>query len=237
MARPPRFVLPGVPQHVIQRGNNREPCFFSTEDYLFYLDALHEASLKFGCQVHTYVLMTNHVHLLLTPEHPYAISQVMQSIGLRYVRYINNSYRRSGTLWEGRYKASLIETERYLLTCYRYIELNPVRAKMVASPADYRWSSYQANAQGGSDKCLTPHREYLRLGEEPETCCHAYRELFRNHIDDALVHEIRHTLNKELVFGSEYFKDKIERVLKRRAREGQSARPRVEEEMGEYWVY
>ena len=141
MARKPRFVLPGYPRHVVQRGNNRQACFFDESDYRKYLDSLAEAAHKYHCQVHAYVLMTNHVHLLVTPTTDEGISQMMQSVGRRYVRYFNGVYRRTGTLWEGRYKASLVQTDSYLLTCYRYIELNPVRAEMVPDPGDYPWSS------------------------------------------------------------------------------------------------
>jgi len=161
MARKPRFNLVGQPQHVIQRGNNREACFYAAQDYRFYLCCVGEAARKFACDVHAYVLMTNHVHLLVTPRAEQAIGNLMQSVGRRYVRYINHVYRRTGTLWEGRYKASLIDSERYLLACYRYIELNPVRAAMVASPAQYRWSSYRCNAVGKTDTLITPHVQYL----------------------------------------------------------------------------
>jgi putative transposase len=240
MARQPRFSLPGVPQHIIQRGNNREPCFFAEEDFRCDLDCLKEASEKYSCPIHAYVLMTNHVHLLVTPHVETAIGNMMQSVGRRYVRYVNHAYRRSGTLWEGRYKASLVESETYFLACQRYIELNPVRAGMVAVPADYRWSSYAHHAFGQLDACLTPHPEYLRLDADPDRRRHAYRELFRHHMENDLLHTIRETLNQELVLGSEQFKDRIEATLKRRARPGQPGRPRaegVEEEAAEYEVY
>jgi putative transposase len=240
MARKPRFSLPGVPQHIIQRGNNREPCFFAEEDFRCYLDCLKEASEKYSCAIHAYVLMTNHVHLLVTSYVETAIGNMMQSVGRRYVRYVNHAYRRSGTLWEGRYKASLVESETYFLACQRYIELNPVRAGMVAVPADYRWSSYANHAFGQLDACLTPHPEYLRLDADPDRRRHAYRELFRHHMENDLLHTIRETLNQELVLGSEQFKDRIEATLKRRVRPGQPGRPReegVEEEAAEYEVY
>jgi putative transposase len=215
VARKPRFTIPGVPQHIVQRGNNREPCFFAPEDYRFYLDSLRESAEG-------------------------AIGRCLQSVGRRYVRYVNRVYRRSGTLWEGRYKASLIDTETYLLTCYRYIELNPVRAGMVVHPGDYHWSSHRHNAAGQEDEALTPHPEYRRLGPTPELRQYAYRELFRDHLTDSLLHAVRETLNQELVLGSERFKDKIEATLKRRVRPGIAGRPRqynVEEETGEYVAY
>ena len=219
----------------MQRGEAQDaPSFFVKADYRFYLACLSEAANKCYCQLHAYVLMTNPVHLLVTPRIEYGLSQMMQSVGRRYVRYINHSYRRTGTLWEGRYKVSLVESDRYLLTCSRYIELNPVRANMVITPSADPWSSYRHNAFGKPDKCLTPHPLYLVLGTDTATRQHAYRELFHDPVDHALIHEIRDALNQELVLGSEYFKDRIERTLHRRARPGQSGRPRVEEESPVY---
>jgi putative transposase len=164
MSRKSRFLLPGMPQHVIQRGHNREPCFFAEEDYQRYLHDAHEAALKNRLQIHSYVLMTNHVHLLVTPEQPFSVMHAMQDLGRKYVRYINHSYKRTGGLWEGRYKASLVDSEAYLLTCMRYIEMNPVRAGMVEHPGEYRWSSYSANADGESNVILTMHPLYKALG-------------------------------------------------------------------------
>ena len=156
MARLPRFVLPGHPQHVIQRGNNRNVIFASEDDFHFYLDCLKTACKSHDVQVHAYVLMTNHVHLLMTPQTECGLAKVMQSVGRRYVQYFNWNYKRTGTLWEGRYKATLIDTKRYLLTCYRYIELNPVRANMVTQPEAYRWSSFRFNAHVIPDDLVTP---------------------------------------------------------------------------------
>jgi len=211
MPRKPRFQLVGVPQHVIQRGNNREPCFYAEEDYRRYLDDCHEAAERYQCCIHAYVLMTNHVHLLVTPMAEYGISGMMQVLGRRYVYYMNKTYQRTGTLWEGRYKSSLVDSDQYLLTCMRYIELNPVRAEMVDHPADYKWSSYQSNAQGQYDKLLQPHMLYKNLGSTLGMRQGAYRELFRNH---------------ELVLGSSYFKDKIESLIQRPARHRKSGRPK-----------
>ena len=154
MARFPRIVIPGQALHIIQRGNNRQPCFFADDDYRYYLDSLKEAAVRCGAQVHAYVLMTNHVHLLLTPESVQTPSLLLQSVGRRYVRYVNHGYRRSGTLWEGRYKSTLIDSDRYLLTCSRYIELNPVRARMVGRPGDYIWSSFRSNTGGPMEPIL-----------------------------------------------------------------------------------
>jgi putative transposase len=143
MPRPVRLNLPDIPQHITQRGNNRQACFYSNEDYRLYLDLLHEACRNHDCSLHAYVLMTNHVHLLMTPSTPEGVSMVIRDLGRDYVRTINKTYRRSGTLWEGRFKSSLVDKARYCLTCYRYIELNPVRAGMANHPADYPWSSFR----------------------------------------------------------------------------------------------
>jgi putative transposase len=234
MPRKPRFTLPGMPQHIIQRGNNREPCFLAEDDYQCYLTELSEVATKFDCKVHAYVLMTNHAHLLITPFTEQGISNLMQALGRRYVYYFNKTYRRTGTLWEGRYKSCLIDSEHYLLTCMRYIELNPVRAGMVRHPAEYTWSSYHFNAQSGKHAFLASHPIYTQLGKSTEQRLYAYRELFRNHMDDDIVHDIRNALNHELVLGQSYFKDKIEEMTNRPARLGQPGRPKVEEEAGEY---
>ena len=157
MPRKPRFHLPGVPVHVVQRGNNRQAVFYDEQDYRAYLKWLEEGAERYGCAIHAYVLMTNHVHLLVSPAHGESLGRLMQYLGRYYVLYINHHYGRSGTLWEGRYKASLIQAQDYLLACYRYIELNPVRAGMAKGPGQYRWSSYGYNALGREDRLLTPH--------------------------------------------------------------------------------
>jgi putative transposase len=141
MPRKRRFFLPDIPVHVVQRGNNRQAVFFDDNDYRVYLDWLADAASQHGCLVHAYVLMTNHIHLLMTPATDQSISAALQALGRRFVPYINHSYQRTGTLWEGRFKASPVQNEDYLLTCYRYIELNPVRAGMVENPADYACSA------------------------------------------------------------------------------------------------
>ena len=225
MARKPRFDIPGIPQHVIQRGNNRGACFFCSQDCRYYLDALRAASEKAGCAIHAYVLMTNHVHLLVTPGESGGIPVMMQSLGRRYVRYINDVYRRTGTLWEGRYKACLVEHEHYLLSCYRYIELNPVRAGMVGMPGGYRWTSYRHNAQGFSDALVTEHDIYRALGAGPGERCRVYRALFEYHLDFREIAAIRRSINEELVFGSEKFRETIEKMSRRRVRRGKAGRP------------
>ncbi len=236
MPRKPRFTLPGVPQHVIQRGNNREPCFLAKQDYRRYLDDLATAAEKYRCRIHAYVLMTNHVHMLVTPMKEHGIGEMMQALGRRYVYYINKTYRRTGSLWEGRYKASLIDSDAYLLTCMRYIELNPIRADMVRHAGEYKWSSYGANAQGRQDRLFSPHPLYTALGNTVAERQYAYRELFRHHLDNELLHEIREALNHELVLGRSYFKDKIEATTQRQTRLGDPGRPRVEEEAGIYCI-
>lgn len=240
MARKPRFNLPGMPQHVIQRGNNREPCFFEQTDYRRYLAYLREAADKNHCRLHAYVLMTNHVHLLLTPMAEHGVAHLMQDLGRKYVRYINRQHQRTGTLWEGRYKSSLIDSEAYLLTCMRYIELNPVRAGMVQEPGDYPWSSYGCNAHGKTNVLVTPHPLFIGLGMDPATRQRAYRELFSDHLDMNVLQEIRETLNQELVLGRESFKDKIEQITDRRTRPGQSGRPKIdraEDARGDYYLF
>ena len=237
MARKPRFNLVGIPQHVIQRGNNREPCFFSEVDYFRYLDDLKKSAEKYNCRVHAYVLMTNHVHMLVTPMKDYGVSDMMQALGRRYVCYINKTYHRTGTLWEGRYKSSLVDSDDYLLTCMRYIELNPARANMVEHPGEYKWSSYQVNAQGSYSRFIEGHPTYIELGVNDEQRQLVYRELFRDHIDDEMLHEIRDSLNHELVLGRSYFKDKIEEMTHRQTRLREPGRPRVKEESATYVIY
>jgi REP-associated tyrosine transposase len=217
MARLPRYTVPGQPQHVIQRGNNRSGLFATTTDYQFFRDCLETASERHGCQIHAYVFMTNHVHLLMTPQTESGIGKVMQSVGRRYVQYFNFTSGRTGTLWEGRYKATLIDTERYLLTCYRYIELNPVRAGLVAGPGEYPWSSYGANALGRFDPLVTWHSLYLGLGTEPKTRRAAYRTLFQAAIDRFTLCTIREATNKGWVLGTDRFRDEVTKVLNRRA--------------------
>lgn len=236
MPRKPRFNLAGIPQHIIQRGNNRDPCFYSEEDYRHYLDDLRESALKYDCRIHAYVLMTNHVHLLVTPMVENGISQMMQALDRRYVKYFNYAHQRTGTLWEGRFKSSLIDSEIYLLTCMCYIELNPVRARMVEHPGEYKWSSYQYNAQMSNDKLIEYHPIYMGLGETFDNRQYVYRELFQRHLDNDVIHQIRDALNHELVLGRSYFKDKIEEITSRQIRLGKSGRPRVEEEHAEYFV-
>lgn len=215
MARLPRYIIPGQPQHVILRGNNRSDIFGAEADYRFFLEKLQLACIKHGAKIHAYVLMTNHLHLLITPEHENSLAKTLQMLGRYYVQYYNYTYRRMGTLWEGRYKATLIDSETYLLTCMRYIELNPVRAGMVSHPSEYKWSSYHHNAQGQPDELITPYLEYQRLGRTDQERQTAYRQLFKHHIAERHTIEIRDATNKAWVLGSDRFKQRIARQLAR----------------------
>lgn len=226
MPRQPRYSLAGVPQHVIQRGNNRQVTFFSAQDSRYYRECLATAAGKHDCAIHAYVLMTNHVHLLMTPAQPDGIAKVMQSVGRRYVRYINDSYGRTGTLWEGRYKASLIDSERYLLICCRYIELNPVRAGLVGHPAAYPESSYRHHAHGEDNPLITDHPLYQALGETREQRQEAYRALFDGNINARFIKEIRVCTNQCGVLGSDGFKDGVEAMVGRHVRPGKAGRPK-----------
>jgi len=225
MPRKSRFYVAGMPVHVVQRGNNRQPIFFDESDYRAYLKWLKEAAEKYQCSIHAYVLMTNHVHLLVTPEDVTGVSRMMQYVGRYYVPYINHTYDRTGTLWEGRYKSSLIDAEDYLLVCSRYIELNPVRASMVKHPSEYGWSSYGANAQGKSDVLVKPHAQYLALGARGEGQPSAYRDLFRAHIDDEVISEIRASWQTGTPLGNGRFREQIESVLKRKVGYSRRGRP------------
>lgn len=195
--------------HLVQRGINREPCFFAEEDYHCYLHWLQKSAADWDCAIHAYVLMTNHVHLLITAERPDGPAKLMQSLGRRYVQYVNRAYKRSGSLWEGRYKSSAVQAETYLFTCMRYIELNPVRAGMVTDPAHYRWSSYRHNGLGQADDRLTSHPLYQSLGREAEERLGSYRALFRSELDDDAISDIRLALAQSQPLGDDCFTERI----------------------------
>jgi len=227
MARQPRLSIGGVPQHVIQRGNNRQATFFGEQDYRLFLACLGEAASRHDCAVHAYVLMTNHVHLLLTPGRPDAVSRTMQDVGRRYVQYVNSRYRRTGTLWEGRFKASMVDSEHYFLACCRYIELNPVRAAIAQAPEGYPWSSHRHYAMGEENGLLQEHEEYRRLGTTETARQSAYRALFsRTDETETCLREIRETVARGWPLGSERFKDQIAAALERAARPPRRGRPR-----------
>lgn len=225
MPRRARLAIAGIPWHIIQRGNNRTACFYTDDDYRYYLARLKEQAEKYHCAIHAYVLMTNHVHLLVTPEKAESASLMMKHLGQRYVQYINKTYRRSGTLWEGRFRSCLTQEKEYVLACYRYIELNPVRASMVKDPAEYTWSSYRANALGEDNALLTPHFLYNGLGHKKDERQAAYRALFKAHLEDEIINDIQQATNGNFALGNDKFKQEIEQALKRRARPGNPGRP------------
>jgi putative transposase len=206
----------GIPLHIIKRGNNRQACFYSDEDYQFFLHHLGELALRFKCEVHAYVLMTNHFHLLVTPQMGRGASLLMKLLGQRYVQYVNKTYRRFGTLWDGRFRSSMVQNSRYVLACYRYIEMNPVRANMAARPGDYPWSSHAANAEGRHVNWLVPHGEYLALGLTAESRCAAYCGLFASELDAVLLSRIRGAAHAGYAIGSQRFRTEIEAALKER---------------------
>ena len=217
MPRRQRLQVAGLPVHIIQRGNNRQACFFADDDYQFFLDHLARIAKRFRCALHAYVLMTNHFHLLLSSELEWGPSLLMKFLGRRYVQYVNRTDKRSGSLWEGRFRSSLVQTERYVLGCYRYIEMNPVRPNMVRHPIEYRWSSYAANAAGKQAAWLTPHGEYLALGASDEKRQAAYRGLFATELDPQLLRDIRISTHGGYAIGSSRFRAEIETALKLRA--------------------
>jgi putative transposase len=231
MPRPTRFDAPGIPQHVIQRGNDRQPCFFTDTDYLHYRSDLREIAMHEGCAMHAYVLMTNHVHLLVTPATAGAISRMMQSLGRRYVRYINDRYHRTGTLWEGRYKACLVEDGDHLMRCHRYIELNPLRAAMVTDPADYPWSSHRCNAFGEHDPLVSQHADYLSLSTDPLERRRAYRDLVMSTVDPDELDAIRQHVQRQHAYGSNRFRVAIEAQLGRPAGPRKIGRPRKADQL------
>lgn len=210
MPRTPRSVVAGQPLHLIQRGNNRGATFIDACDYSFYRQVLHEASNRAGCEIHAYVFMTNHVHLLVTPDHDHSPAYMMQSIGRRYVRYFNDRSDRTGTLWEGRYRSTLIDSDRYFFSCSRYVELNPARAGMVSHPGAYRWSSFRCNADGEPDPLITPHRMYRDLGPGSSEREAAYRGMFESDLDLEAVDAIRRATNSGRILGSARFREEVE---------------------------
>ena len=224
MPRRERLDLPGIAQHVVQRGVARGICFVDEEDRRIHLGALREASLKHGCAIHAYVLMTNHVHLLATGVVPGAISRMMQAVGRKYVRHFNDRHGRTGTLWEGRYRSSLVDEQRYVLACYRYIELNPVRAGMVRAPEDHPWSSHHFNALGGRDDLLTPHPVYLALGDDRRRTA-VYREIVEAGMPSEELDAVRVHLAAQRALGSAEFQAEVATRLGRECTPRRPGRP------------
>lgn len=230
MARRPRQCPPGLPVHVVQRGNNRQAIFTADADLRAYANWLREAGEKFGVEIHAWVFMTNHVHLLVTPSAADSVSRCMQFLGRHYVRYFNRHYGRTGTLFEGRFRSSLVQSGRYYLACQRYIELNPVRARLVADPADYMWSSYPAHALGRKPAMWKPHAEYLALGATAHARRSTWRQFFAEPLSAQIITDIRNALNTGLVLGNDRFRREVEALtgvrqhhLKRGPREHQAA--------------
>ena len=225
MARLGRYFQLDQPLHVIQRGNNRQAIFFTPEDYTRYRDWLIEAAAAYDCAIHAYVLMPNHVHLLATPGAKDSLPRMMQSLGRRYVRHVNATHGRTGTLWEGRYRAAPIESEAYFIACCRYIELNPVRANMVSHPRDYPWSSYRAHALGAADALVSDHPLLRRLGRNVAERRQAYRRLFRAPLEEDFIEALHAATNGGWTLGGERFRKLIAKTAKRRVAPLPKGRP------------
>ena len=209
MSRYPRPVFADIPLHIVQRGNNRNPCFFCKGDYQVYIGMMQEALAEVDCILHAYVLMPNHVHLLASPTETSAPASLMKRVGQRYVQYVNRRYRRYGTLWQGRYHSSLVDTEGYFLACQRYIELNPVRAGIVTHPVDYEWSSYRVHAHGERSDIVVPHQLYAAIGAENQAREASYRALYSEALPHPLVAQMRHAIQSNGVCGSLEFSEKM----------------------------
>ncbi len=229
MPRRSRIVLSGIPVHIIQRGNNRQSCFHRDEDRRFYLFHLARLLPRMGCALHAYCLMTNHVHLLLTPDHIESCGRLMKHLGQLHTQFMNRTYYRTGTLWEGRFRSCIVQSEEYALACYRYIEMNPVRAGLVNHPAAYEWSSYEVNAGGAGAAFITPHEEYQRLGTTLQERREAYGGLFALVLSAAQLAEIRNATNGNFALGLVGFKQRIAAVLGRRVERGAPGRPASQE--------
>ncbi|HEX7054420.1 MAG TPA: transposase [Burkholderiales bacterium] len=227
MPRHARIMLPGAAVHLMQRGNNRADCFFCDDDRRFYLVHLARLLPAARCDLHAYCLMTNHIHLLVTAHEMQSCARLMHRLDQLYAQYINKTYRRTGSLWEGRYKSCLVQTEVYLLTCYQYIELNPVRARLAATAADYAWSSFRSNGCGDACDFVVPHGEYLRLGRSAEERRAAYRDTLGSLGVEARFDEIRQATNAGYVAGDAGFKSAMARMVGRRVQAGTPGRPSV----------
>jgi len=215
MARLPRLVVPQQPLHIMHRGNNRQNIFETDDDITRIKEDIEQGLKKSGCLLHAYVIMNNHLHLLVTPNSKEQLSAFMQSMANRYVRYYNSLHQRTGTIWEGRYKSCLVDSEKYLFSLYKYIEMNPVKANMVSNVAEYKWSSYPYNALGQPDKLITEHTLYNKLSDTPEQRKFKYKELFDElDITDQQKYITKATLAGE-VYGSSAFHNKISQQVKR----------------------
>lgn len=225
MARLPRLTVPGYPHHIIQRGNNRQPIFSTAADDRFLLELLDENARKFGVAIHAYVLMGNHFHLLATPQSENALPQMMQAVGRRYVRYFNDAQGRSGTLWEGRYKSTLIQAERYLLACMVYMDLNPVRAGLAAQARDYPWSSHAHYIGLRTDKLVTPHPLYWALGNTPFAREAAYAELVQAGVGADKQDQLTRATLQGWALGEADFMSDLQKKTTRRLSKASAGRP------------
>jgi len=220
-------MLAGVPVHVIHRGNNRQDCFYKDQDRDFYLFHLGRQLARARCALHAYCLMTNHVHLLLTARSVDGCALLMKHVSQLHTQYVNKTYGRSGSLWEGRFRSCLVQSEEYLLACYRYIELNPVRANLVSHPSEYPWSSYAANADGAGNTLVTPHGEYVRMGHSHAERGRCYQKLVEEGLDAGRIDEIRTATNGNFALGDEHFRREVSAALGRRAGPSLPGRPRA----------
>ena len=225
MARLPRLTLPGYPHHIIQRGNNRQAIFNTVADYQYLLNLIAENAQKFGVNIHSYVLMTNHFHLLATPDTATAIPQMMQAVGRRYVRYFNDLHKRTGTLWEGRYRSTLIQTERYLMACMAYIDLNPVRAGLTSMARDYPWSSHGFYAGLRSDSLITPHALVWELANTPFGREAAYCELVNAGISSSQQDILTRSVLAGWALGERDFIEDLQKKTERRVNQVKAGRP------------
>ncbi|GLS26098.1 transposase [Marinibactrum halimedae] len=226
MPRLPRLNLIDIPQHIVQVGHNNLPCFFEDDDYEFYLQSLKVAADQYEVHVHAYVLLSSMVQIVATPRIPNGISSMMQSLGRRYVQYVNHKYRRSGTIWGGRYKSSLVDSDAYLLSCYRYVECKPMFEGVVDEPGDYPWSSFDHHSSLQTNQLIRDHRLYLEMGETPQERATAYRSSFRYEFDPRLLEYIAETIKLGQVLGGDQFKERIERIAKQRVRPLKRGRPK-----------
>ena len=225
MPRKPRFFVPDIANHVIQRGINKSAVFYEDEDYQHYKHILHKAAESSGVLIHAYVLMTNHIHLLATADSNRGISLMMQQIGRFYVPYINHKYGQSGTLWDGRFKSSLVDSDQYVLACMRYIEMNPVRAGTVKTPQEYKWSSYLCNGLDRLDRIISPPASYLNLALTKKKRLQVYSSLFTEHLDEGVLKDIRNCAQTGTPLGSSKFIEQIEKKLGKKVGFNKRGRP------------
>jgi putative transposase len=227
MPRRPRLLLPGIPLHITQRGVNRGATFVDADDHRLYRSLMVDVLVADGIAIHAYALMGNHVHLLVTPASESNLSHAMRRLNQRYVGAFNRRHGRTGTLWESRFRSCLVQTDGYLLTLYRYIDLNPVRAAIVATAEDYRWSSARANLAIATDACLTPHPVYLTWGLDAKARALRYGEWLRSGISDSELASIRSHVRQERALGSLRFQAFVEQALNRPVAVRPRGRPRA----------